>query len=417
MKVKLITLGCKANSYDSDEIMKELAAAGFTEADDTEIADVAIINTCAVTNESVRQSRQAARKAAASNPSCILVLTGCASELSREELRAQTGAHIVTGTKDRGEIARLLAGMQLVAAPAPIEVKTRRQRIDIKIQDGCNMGCSYCVIPKARGSSVSMPVSEVCARVGEAVSKGYMEATLSGICLAAYRSSGMDVASLAQEVAKRTGVKRLRIGSVEPFMLTKEFCEKLSSIEAFCPHLHLSVQSGSDRILRLMNRRYNRQSLFDGIQTAKKQIETVSLTADMIAGFPSESEEDFEQSLDMIKFGEFEHVHVFPFSARDGTLAAKMPCQKTKAEKAELVKRMIGFSGLVSKAAHEKMVGSELHILVERETGGYWEGFSEHYIRSRVTSTGDLAGSLVTARADSVWENGLNATISHQKGD
>jgi len=348
----IATLGCKVNQYESEAIAEELEKNGVKIKDFSEICDAYIINTCTVTAESDRKSRQIIRRAMAKNPDAVVVVTGCLAQSSPDEVAKIEGVDAVIGNCRKLEAAEytleLLKDRKKNAEPKiyPSELdgadfeqmsitKFERTRAYVKIEDGCENHCSYCIIPSARGKVRSKKPDELIAEIEELCRGGCREVVLTGIETASYgRDLGnIDLASILCRVDKIEGIGRVRLGSLDPSLIKRDFVEKIAPLTSLAPHFHLSLQSGSDKILALMKRKYNSKMALDAIKLLRERIPRVKFTTDIIVGFPNESEQDFEDTLNFVREARLLTVHIFPYSKRRGTLAASMSGQLSKEEK------------------------------------------------------------------------------------
>ncbi len=390
MKISVTTLGCKVNVYDSESIATELVNNGFTFAEENEEADVYIINTCAVTNESERKCRQTIRKLHALHPDALIVVTGCYSETRREDVEGIEGIGIITGTSDRYKTAGLIMehfGMRGPEDEDGEEFKMvttfeNRTRAVIKVQDGCRMFCKYCIIPYARNKMLSAEADDVVMQVNEIVKGGFREITLTGIHLASYRDkSGNKLIDLMEMIDSQTSLERMRLGSLEPRLLTEEFLMRLRNIKSFCPHFHLSLQSGSSKTLKNMGRHYSAEEYAQITDRLRKYFPESTVTTDVIVGFPGETEEDLRESMDFVEKIAFSHVHVFPFSPKKGTPAHDYDGQIPQKEKKRRVALMSEAASGGRKKALDGMMGKTYKVLFEEKNNeGYWVGYSENYV-------------------------------------
>ncbi len=350
-RVGIYTLGCKVNQYESQAIAEELCRHDFCVCPPTKICDAYIINTCTVTAESDRKARQFIRRAIAKNPSAAIIVTGCMAQSAPREVAKIAGVDAVVGNTDKLSVAAL--AQRLVAEgknkvpelcvgdiqSAPFEKMSitafERTRAYVKIEDGCESRCTYCIIPSARGKIRSKPPSEVVNEVKMLTDGGCREVVLTGIETASYGKDleGTSLGELLCMIDKIDGIGRVRLGSLDPSLIKPEFLQKICTLPSLAPHFHLSLQSGSSRILALMKRKYNAEQAMRAIELLREYIPSVKITTDIIVGFPDESEEDFLQTLDFVKRAKFLNAHIFPYSKRAGTPAAAMSGQISREEK------------------------------------------------------------------------------------
>lgn len=396
MKASLYTLGCKVNFYESAEISENLKKNGFQVVPQNEKADIFIINSCAVTGESGRKTRQLLRRLRRENPDAILLLTGCLPQAFPQEVEPLTQADIIIGNKSNEKIPDLLfqflqnrntqfqiepheAGEPFTALP--ISSNEGHTRAFLKIQDGCNRFCSYCAIPFARGRSRSRDLDDIDSCAKNFAKNGYQELVLVGINLSDY-GRGMDGKSLAdviERLQKIEELKRIRLGSLEPDHMTKELLDRLQNYPKLCPHFHISLQSGSDSVLKRMNRHYTAAEFEDLTISLRNRFPNCSLTTDIICGFPGETEEEFLETFRFVRRIRFEKVHIFPYSIREGTRAAKMPNQITKAEKERRAARLSACCEEIRRDYLQSCVGKTVHVLYESPKNGWIRGYTENY--------------------------------------
>lgn len=393
MKAAFYTLGCKVNQYDTQVMRDRLEQAGFVTVPFDEFADVYIINTCTVTQISDKKSRQMVARAKRRAPESILIICGCFSQVAPKAAASLEGVDIVLGTSNRKDILSYLEQFQ----------KDRKQIIDVdncgtldaeeirdfgeknravlKIEDGCENYCTYCLIPYARGKIRSKPLSVIKKETEALAVAGYREIILTGIHLASYgKDFGAPCLETAiREVASVPQIQRIRLGSLEPRIITPEFLEKIKDIKALCPHFHLSLQSGCDRTLKRMNRHYTADEYENAVILLRATFPDCAITTDIIVGFPDETEEDFRESLSFAKKIGFSKIHIFPYSPREGTRAAAMSGQLSKAIKSQRVKEMEKIEAATRKAFWNSMIGKILLVLPEEEKNGFLHGFTPNY--------------------------------------
>ena len=414
MKVSIVTLGCKVNQYESQALETLLSERGHSIVSEESAADVCIINTCAVTAESGRKSRQAARRAMSENPSAIIAVCGCWSQVSPEEAR-ELGAHIVSGSGDRRgfveAIERAYSGRsrltvtddamkRRVFEPLPAGRLLGRTRAMLKVQDGCVNFCSYCIIPYARGPIRSLPTDEAVREARRVAESGIMEIVITGIEIASYGRDlrdGSNLSSLVDAIASAVPDTRLRLGSLEPRVVTRSFCQALSSHGNICPHFHLSLQSGCDATLKRMNRKYDTARFFESVSLLREFFPGCGLTADLITGFPGEDENEFSQTLEFIQRCAFSSMHIFPYSVRPGTAAASMPMQSERSVKKERAAKAAAVAERLRGEYLSSCVGKTLCVLFETGSGSGSSGHAENYCEVRVNNEG-LCGQIHNVR-------------------
>ena len=423
-KVALHNLGCKVNAYEVEAMQQLLENAGYETVPFEEGADVYVINTCTVTNIADRKSRQMLHKAKKMNPNAIVVATGCYAQADTEKLKEDATVDLILGNNQKTQIVEALEEYEKEHARQVkvIEINRTKEyeelsidstaehvRAYIKVQDGCNQFCTYCIIPYARGRVRSRRIADVLKEVETLAAKGYKEVVLTGIHLSSY---GVDfpeeeresLLSLIQEVSKVTGIERIRLGSLEPRIITEEFLEGITATEKVCPHFHLSLQSGCNRTLKNMNRRYSAQEYAEKCALIREFYAAPALTTDVIVGFPQETEEDFEESYEFVKNIHFYETHIFKYSRRQGTKAAAMDGQLTEAVKVQRSERMLELHEMRAKEYEEAMIGKELEILLEEEieiAGETWYvGHSREYVKAVIRKTdAHKVNDLVKVRA------------------
>lgn len=400
MKVAFFTLGCKVNQYESQAMAQRLESNGFTVVDHTESADVYIINSCTVTAESDRKTRQTVRRFKKAHPESIVVLTGCMPQAAPDAGKNLSEADIVIGNKSNRFIydyimqyingsGRILAVDGHKSGEAftgdTITSFRERTRANVKIEDGCNRFCSYCIIPYARGRVRSKPLDILKAEIAALEKNGFCEIVLVGINLSAYGTDiGSDIVEAVELAASFDGIKRVRLGSLEPDHITDEIIERLAKIPKFCPQFHISLQSGCDETLRRMNRHYDSEEYYRLCQKLRNTFDGATLTTDVMVGFAGETAEDFEKSLEFVRKVGFEKVHVFPYSKRPGTPAAKMPNQVENAEKSRRAAIMASETEKIRAAFLESQIGKVLEVLPEEYHGGYIQGYTANYTPVRI---------------------------------
>lgn len=420
--VSFYTLGCKVNQYESEAVSAMFEKAGYTIVSFDENSDIYIINTCTVTNLSDRKSRQAIRKAKKQNPDSIVAVMGCYSQTAPEEVLKIPGVNLVIGTKDRNRILeyvdRLEAGECRINAVDNImtsrsfeELKVstykERTRAYLKIQEGCSQFCSYCIIPYARGPIRSRKPQDIIAEVRELSINGYTEIVLTGIHLASYgrdlkTTSLLDIIKSLNEIE---GIQRIRLGSIEPTTITEEFVKAAGEMPRLCPHYHLSLQSGCDRTLKAMNRKYTCEEYEKSVALLKTFIPDVAITTDIMVGFPGETEEDFEHSLEFAEKMGFAKIHVFKYSPRKGTPAAEASEQVAPEVKEARSEKMLALSDSLEERYLCNYIQRDMEVLFEQESHemkGCMEGLTKNYIRVAAQGGPELSGKLLGTRLKKV---------------
>ena len=406
----ITTLGCKVNQYETQAMETLLRGRGHRPAAPGELADAVIVNTCAVTAESGRKSRQAIRRLRDENPGAVLAVCGCYAQLEPDAV-SDLGAAVVFGAADRAKTVAAVekaveegVGEKNVDRPferrsfeeLPAGAVGGRTRAMLQIQDGCVNFCSYCIIPYTRGRLRSLPLEAARRETARLRDEGFRELVLTGIEVASY---GVDLpgkpglADAVEAAASASGEMRLRLGSLEPTVITEDFCRRLAATGKVCRHFHLSLQSGCDRTLKAMNRKYDTARFSEAVELLRAYFPGCALTADLIAGFPGETEEDQAGTLAFIRKVGFADIHVFPYSRRPGTPADKMPGQCTQALKARRAHELQAAADVMRAAFMRQSVGLTLPVLFETEENGFCCGHSDTYLPVEVPS-GRLRGQL-----------------------
>ena len=408
-RVALHNLGCKVNAYEIEAMQQLLEEAGYEIVPFEPGADIYVINTCTVTNIADRKSRQMLHKAKKMNPEAIVVATGCYVQTGGDKLEKDEAIDLVLGNNQKINIVEALAeyaenkpghGSHVIKInqtkeyeDLSIDHTAEHVRAYIKVQDGCNQFCTYCIIPYARGRVRSRNIESVLKEVHSLAEKGYKEVVLTGIHLSSY---GVDfpeekketLLSLIRAVHEIEGIQRIRLGSLEPGIVTREFAEGIAALPKVCPHFHLSLQSGCDETLERMNRRYRSGEYRERCELLREVYGNPALTTDVIVGFPQESEEEFQKSYDFVDGIHFYETHIFKYSRRQGTKAAAMDGQLTEAEKARRSEKMIEMHHRHASDYEKSMIGKELEVLIEEEytnDGRTWyQGHSREYIKTAV---------------------------------
>lgn len=424
-RVSFITLGCKVNQYDTQSMQKAFSDRGFIVVGEDEPADAVIVNTCTVTGEADRKSRQMIRRAVRRNPAALVVAAGCFVQGNPVAARAIAGVAITAGANDRLGLVDAVAGaldaqqadgISLVGdisgfggyEEIAAEGMDGMSRAYLKIEDGCDAYCSYCYVPYVRGHVRSRSIESIAEEAGRLAGAGYAEVILTGIHLGCY---GKDfggkpsLADAARAVSKVAGIRRVRISSLEPTELTEELLVLFEEEPKLARHLHLPLQSGDDLILRAMNRHYDSGFYVSAVESARKRLGDIGVTTDIIAGFPGETEEMFENTLALVRKLGFMHVHAFPYSIRKGTPAAIMPGQVPEQVKADRVRRLIEEASLSKERILGAMEGRIFEVVLESEIkqgtdGTAYEGYTSEYARVRFTSEDEPSG-MVSVLIDS----------------
>lgn len=424
--VAIHTLGCKVNQYESEAIASMFEKSGYEVASFDDYSDIYIINTCTVTNLSDRKSRQAIRKAKKTNPDAVIIVMGCYAQTSPEDILKIPGVNIVMGTKDRNRVleyiervetgeCRINAVDNIMSARQFEELKVNtykeRTRAYLKIQEGCSQFCSYCIIPYARGPIRSRNPEDIIREVEELSQNGFYEIVLTGIHLASYGKDlkTIDLLGIIQRIHSVEGIRRIRLGSIEPTTITEEFVRAAKDMLKLCPHFHMSLQSGCDKTLKNMNRKYTTEQYRQSVAMLKNNVPDVAITTDLMVGFPGETEEDFKNSLAFAEEMGFSKIHVFKYSPRKGTPAADMKNQVDPVDKEHRSEKMLHLSDKLEAEYFQKFAGRTLEVLYEQKMQdypGFIEGLTKNYMRVMAKGDSDLKGALKMTKLDKVT-NGI----------
>lgn len=440
MKVLFITLGCKANQYETNAMEQSFLKDGYDIAKDSDVPDICVVNTCSVTNIAERKSRQMIRRMKELNKKAIVVACGCYSQVGKDELEEMPEVDIIIGVNDKNNIVEIVE--KYIKQNGKIEevsdvmhekefqdfgttTYTELTRAVVKIQDGCDRFCSYCIIPYARGRVRSRDVDSILKEI-EAISKqGIKEVVLTGIHIASYgkdfsdekvkeyrekygykgdykkfdpkddlHTGGFRLIELLEQIEKVTDIERIRIGSLEPKLINEEFVKRLSNLKKICEHFHLSLQSGCDETLKRMNRRYTVEEFEESANLLRKYFKDVKLTTDIIVGFPGETDEEFNKTYEFLNKIKFYKMHVFKYSIRKGTVAEKMPNQVDGKTKEERSKILIELSNKNEEEYNQQLIGKVVDVLFEERKKDYFEGHTKNYIMIKVKTTENLQNEI-----------------------
>lgn len=419
-KAALHNLGCKVNAYETEAMQHLLEEAGYEIVPFTQKADVYVINTCSVTNMADRKSRQMLHKAKKNNPDSIVVAAGCYVQTSEKEVLNDLSVDIVIGNDRKHDLVRLLEEYSLDSVNDTvddindgkhdfeelfIDQTKEHTRVFIKVQDGCNQFCSYCIIPYARGRVRSRRFENVIAEVERLAANGFKEVVLTGIHLSSY---GVDfeeatgLLELIQAVNAVKGIERIRLGSLEPKIVTEHFASELSKLDKICPHFHLSLQSGCDATLKRMNRKYTTKEYERGCELLRKYFVHPAITTDVIVGFPGETEEEFEQTKAYLEHIHFYEMHIFKYSKRKGTRAAVMPDQIDEQIKASRSEKLIALGHDMSKEFRKFYIGKNEEVLFEEKAvigdKEYFVGYTKEYVKVAKKTDENLENQIVSGR-------------------
>ena len=413
LKVAFLTLGCKVNQYESNAMAQKFLDAGYSVCGIKENPDVIIVNTCTVTNIADRKSRHILRKVKEENKNSIVVAVGCYVQVAKEKVDEIEEIDLSLGNVEKKDIVQIIecyienkkrvekiidVNKEKEFLEMGLNTYTEKTRATIKIQDGCNNFCTYCLIPFARGRIRSRSKENVIKEVEQIAKKGIKEVVLTGIHIASYGKENKEnnyfLIDLLEDLNKIQGIERIRLGSLEPTIITEEFAKRLSKLEKICNQFHLSLQSGCDETLKRMNRKYTTKQFEEVAQILRKYFKDVNLTTDIIVGFPGETDEEFEQTYNFLKNISFYKMHIFKYSPREGTLAQKMPMQVDGNKKEERSEKLIELSNINQEMYNKKYINKKIMALFEEKVGDYWEGYTKNYIRVKVKTEENLENRL-----------------------
>lgn len=407
----ILTLGCKVNQYESEAMSELFESRGYRQVENDDISDVYIVNTCTVTNLSDRKSRQFIRKSKKNNPDSVVAVVGCYSQVSPDEVKNIDGVDVVVGTTERDRIVDLieeskennekinivknLKNVREFANTTNFD-SNNRTRAYMKVQDGCNRFCTYCIIPFARGPIRSRTIEDSVREARTLADRGFKEIVLTGIHIGSFGKDlgDMRLIDLIEAIAEVDGIERIRLSSVEPLIITDEFMERAVKTGKLCDHFHLSLQSGSNNILKAMNRRYTREEYIEKAKIIRKYMPHAGLTTDIIVGFPGESDEDFEDSMNIVKEVGFSRIHVFKYSKRKNTKAAEMKNQIDGNIKKERSEKLIALGEEYQQIFERENMKTPQSVLFEEEHDEVYYGYTTNYIRVKAKSNEDLTNKI-----------------------
>ncbi|MCM3674057.1 MULTISPECIES: tRNA (N(6)-L-threonylcarbamoyladenosine(37)-C(2))-methylthiotransferase MtaB [Peribacillus] len=410
------TLGCKVNHYETEAIWQLFKTGGYDRVEFENTSDVYVINTCTVTNTGDKKSRQVIRRAIRKNPNAVIAVTGCYAQTSPAEIMAIPGVDIVVGTQDRVKLLDYIEQFKVEREPInavgnimknrvyeelDVPAFTDRTRASLKIQEGCNNFCTFCIIPWARGLMRSRDPKEVVHQAEQLVEAGYKELVLTGIHTGGYGDDLKDynLAMLLRDLEKVDGLKRIRISSIEASQITDEIIEVLTKSKKVVRHLHIPIQSGSDTVLKRMRRKYTMDFFGDRIEKLKIALPGLAVTSDVIVGFPGETEDEFMETYNFIEKYKFSELHVFPYSKRTGTPAARMEDQVDEEVKNERVHRLITLSDQLAKEYASRFEGEVLEVIPETKLeNGLYEGYSDNYMKVVFPASEEMVGEIVKVK-------------------
>lgn len=422
-KVAALTLGCKVNTYDTQAMLELFINKGYEIVEFSNYADIYLINTCTVTNLGDKKSRQMIRRAKKYNPNALIIAAGCYSQIAPEEVSKVEGVNLVIGTKDRGKLVNIIESYEIEKGVSNkvtnIKDETTFENLEIsqipdktrafvKIQEGCNEFCTYCIIPYARGRVRSRDSKHVLKEIQNLVSNGFKEIVIGGIHVASYGEDlkYTNLIKLIKEVHNIEKLKRIRFSSIEPKLITEEFINTIKESNKVCDHFHLSLQSGCNKILKKMNRKYNTDEYRKAVEMLRKALPKVAISTDVIVGFPGEDDNDFLQTLGFVKEIGFSKVHIFPYSAKKGTAAYSFKEQVDNKIKDERSKKMQELDIKLQKKFISQFLNEQLSVLYEKKLeNGMYEGYSTNYIKVHTSSDKNIENKILTVKVRDIREN------------
>jgi threonylcarbamoyladenosine tRNA methylthiotransferase MtaB len=413
MKVAFATLGCRVNQYESEAMAEKFIREGYEVSDFDGFSDVYVINTCTVTNMGDKKSRQMIGRARRNNEAAIIAVVGCYAQIATQEVSGIQGVDVVLGSRNKGDIVYWVnrareEKKQVVEVSDVLKNKVfedlnikeyqDRTRAFLKIQDGCNRFCSYCLIPYARGAVCSKTPEKIISEVNELAANGFKEILLSGIHIASFGldlEGNWDLVRILEEVDKVPGIERIRIGSIDPTFFTEGVIEKIMSLKKLCPHFHLSLQSGCNETLKRMNRRYTAEEYKTVVDNLRQNIKGVSITTDIIVGFPGETQEEFDETYAFLKDIELSKMHIFKYSPRKGTKAAQIKEQINGNIKEERSHKLIALNNILEKKYMDRFTNKCMNVLYEQKVSNSddeFEGYTDNYIKVTAKATKNIEG-------------------------
>ena len=427
--VSFYTLGCKVNQYETNAMEQQFIKNNYEIVENTQKADIYVINTCTVTNMAERKSRQMLRRVKEINPSAVLVVCGCYAQVAKNELEQIPEIDIILGINEKNEIVQIvenymekMAEQDKRSQEADIDdvskqkesldfgdvTYTEKNRAVVKVQDGCNMFCSYCIIPYARGRIRSRKIESVVSEIKKIAKEEIKEVVITGIHVASYgkdfdnenTSKKIRLIDLLEAINKIDGIDRIRLSSLEPTIVDEEFATRLSKLDKICDHFHLSLQSGCDETLKRMNRKYTTQIYRDAVATLRKYYPEASFTTDVIVGFPGETDEEFAKTYEFLKEIDFYRLHVFKYSPRRGTVAEKMPNQIDGNKKEERSNKLIELSNSMENKHNQSYIGKTVKVLFEEFEDGFFKGHTTNYMMVKVAGEEEQSDKFVNKILD-----------------
>lgn len=428
-KVAFITLGCKVNQYETNAMAQEFIRNNYTVVEHNEVADIYIVNTCTVTNMSDRKSRQMLRKVKEENPHAIIIACGCYAQVAKSELEKIEEIDIVLGNNEKKKIVEYTEEF-IKNKNKKIHIEdvmykkefvdfgdvtyTEKTRAVIKVQDGCDRFCSYCIIPYARGRVRSRKPESVISEIEKIAKEGIKEVVITGIHVASYGKDFKEdykLIDLLEEINKINGIKRIRLGSIEPLLITEKFVKRLKKLEKICHHFHLSLQSGCDETLKRMNRRYTTEQFRTIVKRLREAYNDAILTTDIIVGFPEETDEEFNKTCEFLKEISFYKMHVFKYSQRKGTKAAAMKKQIDGNIKEKRSKALIQLSNENEKKYNESYIGKIVEVLFEEKKDDLYQGHTQNYILVKCKTDNDISEKICKVKCKRIEKGYIIAEL------
>ena len=411
IRVAFDTLGCKLNQAETEALTEKFMKSGYRIVNTEEEFDIYILNTCTVTHIADRKARHLLRMAHRRNPNAVLVAAGCYVEHAANDLLKIEGVKLAVGNKEKMNLPQLLKESGLVAADgydfsAGYHCDNQRTRSFIRIQDGCNNFCSYCIVPYVRGREKSVPTEQVVTEINDKVSHGFKEVVLTGTEIGSYNYDGLNLNELIDIILKETSIERLRLSSLQPQEVTPSLIS-LWKDKRLCPHFHLSLQSGSDSVLKRMRRLYTTDDYANAVSLIRSVAGDAAITTDIIAGFPGESDDEFSESYNFCKKMGFARIHVFSYSKRRGTAANIMPNQISPQVKKKRSDLMLALAEESASVFYSSFIGKKLEVLWEQENNGIWNGYSGNYIKVFAESARDLTNVITEVSVTSLYGGGV----------
>lgn len=421
--VAFYTLGCKVNQYETNAMEQQFIQNGYKIVENTEKADIYVINTCTVTNMADRKSRQMLRRVKEINQSAVIVVCGCYAQVAKKELEQIPEVDIILGINEKNKIVQIveeyLANKDNIIEVADVSKQkefldfgdvtyTEKNRAVIKVQDGCNMFCSYCLIPYARGRIRSRKIENVVSEIEKISKQGIKEVVITGIHVASYgkdfEGENIRLINLLEEINKIEGIERIRLSSLEPTIVDEKFAQRLAKLEKICDHFHLSLQSGCDETLKRMNRKYTTARYKESTQILRKYYPNANFTTDVIVGFPGETDEEFNKTYQFLKEIGFYKMHIFKYSPRKGTVAEKLPNQVDGNIKEERSRKLIELSNNMQNQTNNQYIGKTVKVLFEEYENGYYKGHTTNYMVVKV-KTNEQEGYIDNIKEIKIIEN------------